>query len=43
MQDVLDGEADRAMHLMGDAAAFFGGFRAADLGRYRLEEYLVIK
>src|SRR5690242_16162899 len=32
MQDVLDGEADRAMDLVGDGAALFGGLRAADLG-----------
>ena len=38
VQDVLDGEADRAVHLMGDGAAFFGRFRAADFGGDRFEE-----
>src|SRR6185312_13036422 len=42
MQDVLDGEADRAMHLMGDAAAFLRRFSAADLCRRRFEKHFVV-
>src|SRR5215212_8427181 len=43
MQDVLDGEADRAMHLMGDGAAFLRRLRAADLCRHRFEKYFVVE
>src|SRR5581483_2989426 len=39
VQDVLDGEADRAVHLMRNRAALFGGFRTADLRRDRFEEH----
>src|SRR5215216_1728131 len=43
VQDVLDGEADRAMHLMGDGAALLRGFRAADFCRYRFEKHFVVE
>ena len=43
MQDVLDGEADRAMHLMGDAATFFGRLGATDFCGDRFEEHFVIE
>src|SRR5690348_11852327 len=39
MQDVLDSESDRAVHLMRDGAAFFCRLRAADLGGDRFEEH----
>src|SRR5262249_2622844 len=35
VQNVLDGETDRAVHLVGDGAALFGRFRAADFCRGR--------
>src|SRR5436305_9510856 len=37
MQDVLDSEADRAVHLMRDGGALFGGFRATDFCRGSLK------
>ena len=43
MQDVLEREADRAMHLMRDGAALFGRLRAADFGRGRLEKDRVVE
>ena len=43
MQDVLDGEADRAMHLVGDGAALLGRFRAADFCRNRFQENGVVE
>src|ERR1700749_2944522 len=42
VQDVLDGEADRAMHLVGDGAALFSRFRTADFCRDRFQEDGVI-
>ena len=43
MQDVLVGEADRAMHLMRDRGAFLRGFGGADLRRRRFEEDRVVE
>src|SRR2546430_11913772 len=43
MQDVLDGEADRAVYLMGDAGALLRRFCAADFCRHRFEEHLVVE
>jgi hypothetical protein len=43
MQDVLDGEANRAMHLMGDRGALFGCFRAADFCRCGFEKERVVE
>src|SRR5438445_7190084 len=43
MQDVLDGETDRAMHLMGNGAAFFRRFRTADFCRGGFEEQFIVE
>ena len=43
MQNVLDRKADRAVDLMGDRRALFGGFRAADFGGGRLKENRIVK
>ena len=43
MQRVLAREADRTVDLMGDRRALFGGLRAADFRRHRLEEHFVVE
>ena len=43
VQNVLDREADGAMHLMGDGGALFGGFGTADLGRCGFQKERVVE
>ena len=43
MQDVLDGEADCAMDLMGDGAALFGGLGAADFRCDGFEKHRIVE
>jgi len=43
MQDVLDREADRAMHLMGDRAALFRGFRTSGSRGRRFKKRRIVE
>ena len=43
VQDVFTGEADRAVDLMRNRGALFGGFSTTDFCRRRLKKYCVIE